>query len=224
MWHRSPVGVRTRAVQNRTSPLSTKDSYGGFDDDAAAASSPELTAHGRSEHRLELEGGPDPGPQCPDDLTSCARATWGSPSHHSLGPSKGNLSEIKIGMARADVMKDTGDGAAYAVVETLGRIGVDRAARILAIPMADGIMRGEGLTDRQERLPLIAHQMGRPVNEVAKHPTGFSLRLIIDDPCPDLAGRRAFDQLFRPLDDGEDRCFSCPRLAFAAPPQVSGCT
>ena len=85
-------------------------------------------------------------------------------------------------------------------------------------------MRGEGLTDRQERLPLIAHQMGRPVNEVAKHPTGFSLRLIIDDPCPDLAGRRAFDQLFRPLDDGEDRCFSCPRLAFAAPPQVSRCT
>lgn len=114
-----------------------QNSYGGFDDDAAAASSPELTAHGRSEHRLELEGGPDPGPQCPDDLTSFARATWGSPSHHSLGPSKGNLSEIKIGMTRADVMIDTGDGAAYAVVETLGRIGVGRATRILAISMGD---------------------------------------------------------------------------------------
>jgi hypothetical protein len=37
-------GVRTRTVPGDTPPLSTKDSCGGFDDDAAAASSPELTA------------------------------------------------------------------------------------------------------------------------------------------------------------------------------------
>jgi hypothetical protein len=44
----------------------------------------------------------------------------GSPSHDTLGPPKGDLIEIQISVARADVMKDSGDGAAYAIVETLG--------------------------------------------------------------------------------------------------------
>jgi len=123
-------------------------------------------------------------------------------------------------MTLADVMKHSGDSTAYAVVEALSRIGVDRAARILTFTVADSVMRGKRLTDRQERLPLIAHEMGRRVNGLRQHPTSFALRQIIDDLGPSLAGRRTFDQLFRPLDDGEDRCFSCPRLAFAAPPQA----
>ena len=78
-------------------------------------------------------------------------------------------------MARADVMKDTGDGAAYAVVETLGRIGVDRAARILAIPMADGIVRGEGLTDRQERLRNETNTSRPKLDAMGRKPTFLGL-------------------------------------------------
>jgi IS5 family transposase len=43
-------GVRTRAARNRTRPLSTKDSYGRFDGDAAIRASAHLTAGSSAEH------------------------------------------------------------------------------------------------------------------------------------------------------------------------------
>ncbi|RUW31229.1 hypothetical protein EN739_33875, partial [Mesorhizobium sp. M2A.F.Ca.ET.017.03.2.1] len=43
---RQGEGVGTRAVRNRTRPLSTKDSYGRFDGDAANWASAHLTSRG----------------------------------------------------------------------------------------------------------------------------------------------------------------------------------
>jgi hypothetical protein len=54
-----------------------------------------------------------------------------------------------------------GDGAADAVVETFGRLSMDRGAHVLPVRVANRVVRGEGLADRHERLPLIAHQMRR---------------------------------------------------------------
>lgn len=52
-------------------------------------------------------------------------------------------------MLWADMMKDAGDGAADARVETFGRIHVDRVANIFAAGMLHGLVLGETLTNGQ---------------------------------------------------------------------------
>lgn len=61
-------------------------------------------------------------------------------------------------MVRADVM-DARNRSAHTIIEPLGGIGMDRAASIFAFGVPDCIVGGEGFTDGQKRLPLVAHQM-----------------------------------------------------------------
>ena len=51
----------------------------------------------------------------------------------ALRPSEADRVEIQVGMLRADMMKDAGDGTADAGVEALHRIDVDGAPNILTL-------------------------------------------------------------------------------------------
>ncbi len=73
-------------------------------------------------------------------------------------------------MVRADVVKDARDRSAHAVIEPLGRVGVNGATCILAFAVPDSIVVREGFTDGHERLPFIAHQMGRLVDGFTQRP------------------------------------------------------
>lgn len=52
-------------------------------------------------------------------------------------------------MVRADVMEDARNRSAHTIIETLGGIGMDRAASIFAFGVPDCIVGGEGFTDGQ---------------------------------------------------------------------------
>src|SRR5262245_54809954 len=82
----------------------------------------------------------------------------------ALRPAKADFVEIEVGMLGTDVMKDTGHRALHPQIEALDRIGVNRAANIFAPPMLNGLVCGETLTNRDKRLPLVAHQVGPRVD------------------------------------------------------------
>lgn len=64
----------------------------------------------------------------------------GASRHHALRPSETDLVEIQVGMLRADMMKNPGDGTADAGVEALHRIDVDGVANILTTGMFHGLV------------------------------------------------------------------------------------
>ena len=103
-------------------------------------------------------------------------------------------------MTSTDVVKHAADRAAHAIIEGFGRIGMNNATGILPLGMADRVVCSEGLAHGHERLPLIAHEMGRKLHSFAEHPAGFAFRQIVDDSGPGFAGRRALRQFLRPLD------------------------
>ena len=57
--------------------------------------------------------------------------------------------------------------------------------------MLNGLVRGETLTDRDKRLPLIAHQVGPGVDLFVEHAFDFIQREIGDDCGPSIAGKCA---------------------------------
>src|SRR5437879_1255709 len=77
----------------------------------------------------------------------------------ALRSSEADLVEIQVGMLRADMMKDAGDGTADAGVEALHRIDVDGVTNILTTGMLHGLVLGKALTNGHECFPLVAHQM-----------------------------------------------------------------
>ncbi len=85
------------------------------------------------------------------------------------------LPRFRLGRSRANVMEHPGAGAAHAVAEALGRIGMDGAVHISPFGVADGVVCGKGLADRQEGLLLIAPQMGREINGSVQHPARLGL-------------------------------------------------
>jgi hypothetical protein len=138
-------------------------------------------------------------------------------SHHPLRPAKADLIELQIGVVWADVVEDTGDGAANAVIEALGRIGMDGAADIFAFRVTDSVMGDEGFANRQEGFPFVAHQMGGKVDGLAPHPACLAFGQISDDTGSCVPGWRTFFSLIRPLNDGENRRLRCPWMPLAAP-------
>ncbi|GLS10227.1 hypothetical protein GCM10007864_38580 [Sinorhizobium fredii] len=63
-------------------------------------------------------------------------------------------------MLRADMMKDAGNCAADAGIETFDRIDMDGVANVFAAGMLHGVMPGIVLAKGYERCRLIAHQAG----------------------------------------------------------------
>lgn len=208
------------AVTQTTPALSTKDSDGGLDAEAALLGSTELASDGRLEDGEQLEGRSDPGPYGLQDFASLTGPADGLPSHHPLGPTKADLVEIQVGVVRADVVEHPSDGPADAVVEALGRIRMDGATDILAFRVTDRVMGGEGFADREEGFPFVAHQVGRKVDGLAQHPARFTFGQIGDDTSSCVPSRRAGFGMARPLNDRENRRLRCPWLPFAPPPRA----
>ena len=76
-------------------------------------------------------------------------------------------------MAMPDVMKDTGHRALHPEIKALDRVGVNRATNIFAASMLHRLVRGKTLTNRDECLPLVAHQVGPWVDLFLEHPFDF---------------------------------------------------
>ena len=64
-----------------------------------------------------MKSGRDPRPQWFDDLSPFARSAHRVSGQYPLRPAEADLVEIQVGMVRADVMEDAGNGTAHAVVE-----------------------------------------------------------------------------------------------------------
>lgn len=62
-------------------------------------------------------------------------------------------------MLRADMVEDSRDRSPNAGIETLHRIDVDGVANIFVAGMLHGFMLGKALTNGDEGLRLITHQM-----------------------------------------------------------------
>jgi hypothetical protein len=90
-------------------------------------------------------------------------------------------------MPWTDVMEDTGNCATNTIIETFDRVGMDEAAGVFPIGVANRVMCREGFTNRREGFPLIAHEMRRHVDILAQHPACFSLGQIGHDPSPGFA-------------------------------------
>lgn len=106
-------GVGTRLVRNRTRPLSTKDSHGRFDGDAAVVASAHLAAGGLQ----QLPCGRHQRPKGFHALLAISAFSHGLAGYNALGPAKANFVEIQIGKFWADVMKNTCDGSANPSIE-----------------------------------------------------------------------------------------------------------
>ncbi|KSV83634.1 hypothetical protein N184_34585 [Sinorhizobium sp. GL28] len=68
--------------------------------------------------------------------------------------------EIQVGVLRADMMKDTGNRAADAGIETFDRIDMNGVTNVFAAGMLHSVMPGIVLAKGYERCRLIAHQIG----------------------------------------------------------------
>ena len=174
----------------RCSPLSPKDSNGAADADAATGGPTQHAADGRFEHRRQLLSRRDAGPKGLDDLAPFARAAHRLPGHHPLRLAETAAVAIQVGVPRTDVMDNAGDRKVNVVIEALGRVGMNQAASVFPFGLADRVMRGEGFADRQERFPLVAHQMRCHVNMLAQHQARLALGDISHDPGPGVAGCR----------------------------------
>lgn len=82
-----------------------------------------------------------------DHRPPLADPALGLTCHRALGPAEADLAKIQVGMVGADVMEDAGDRAPDTIVEALGRVGMHAAANILALRMANGIVRSECAAD-----------------------------------------------------------------------------
>jgi hypothetical protein len=71
-----------------------------------------------------------------DHIASPARATHRASGHRALRPAKLDLVEAKVGMVRADVVKDARDRSAHAVIEPLGRVGMDGRSQCRTVSWA----------------------------------------------------------------------------------------
>ncbi len=185
-------GVTGRFVQNRTRPLSTKDSDSGLDGDAAEAGSPDLSTDGGAEDPRQLQSRRHPGPQGFGLQAATPVASDDLAFGDALRPAKADFVKIEVGMLGADVMKDAGHRALHPQIEPLDRVGVNRATNIFAAPMLNGLMRCKTLTDRNECLPLVAHQggpSGRPLSPSTRSTS--SIEEIGNHRGPGIAGRRA---------------------------------
>ncbi len=99
----------------------------------------------------------------------------------------------------ADVMEHTRDGAADAIVETLGRVDVNRTAGILTSFMVNGVMRREPSANRDEGLPFVTHQMCAGVDRLTENPSGLGLGQILDHGGPSFTSGCADTHSRRPL-------------------------
>lgn len=61
--------------------------------------------------------------------------------------------EIQVGMLRADMMKDAGNCATDAGIETFDRIDMNGVPNVFAAGMLHGIMAGIALAKGYERCP-----------------------------------------------------------------------
>src|SRR6516225_6046018 len=109
----------------------------------------------------------------------------------ALRPAKADFVEIEVGMLGTDVMKDTGHRALHPEIKALDRVGVNRATNIFAASMLHRLVRGKTLTNCDECLPLVAHQVGPWVDLFLEHAFDFIHREIGDHRGPGIAGRRA---------------------------------
>ena len=100
------------------------------------------------------------------------------------------------------MVEDACDGPTDAVIEPLGRVGVNVAADILALGVAHRFVSAEPGPRCYERLPLVAHQMGVRIDRILQHQFGFRLRQIGDHLCPIFPGRRSLIQAGRTLNNG----------------------
>lgn len=122
-------------------------------------------------------------------------------------------------MVGTDVMEDAGDHTPDTIVEALGRIGMHAAANILALGVADGIVRSECAPDGDERLPFVAHQVRVGIDSGFQHLLGLVERQIGDHGGTRLARRCPRFPTAWPLDDRE--CWRLRRagMALASAPQ-----
>src|SRR5690348_360596 len=116
------------------------------------------------EYLYKVHGGDGARPQGPEHRSSFAGSPLRLSGDGPLRPAEADLVKVRIGMSGADVVKDPRDGAANAVVEALGGIGMSLPADILALGMPDRVMGGKGGADRHEDFPLVAHEMSPGIN------------------------------------------------------------
>ncbi|KQY13099.1 hypothetical protein ASE23_21610 [Rhizobium sp. Root73] len=93
-------------------PLSTKDSYGRFDGDAAIRASAHLTAGSSAEHLHQLQRRRHPRPKDFHALLAASAFSHSLAGNDALGPAEAYFMEMQIGKFRADMMKNTCDGSA----------------------------------------------------------------------------------------------------------------
>jgi hypothetical protein len=77
-----------------------------------------LSTDGGAEDGLQLNGWRDAGPQSFDDFAPFSRASNRLARNSPLRPSEANLIKVEVGMARADVMKDSRNRSSNAIVES----------------------------------------------------------------------------------------------------------
>lgn len=124
--------------------------------------------------------------------------------------------EIQVGMPRANVMKDAGNCAPDARIETLDRIDVNGVPNVFAAGVLHGLMRGEALANGHERLRLVAHQTGMGFDLRFDSALCCTQRKTGDDRGTRVTGRRARRDAIRSLHHCHDRRLLRIRLTFPA--------
>ncbi|MGY2736671.1 hypothetical protein [Sphingomonas sp. UYP23] len=105
---------------------------------------------------LHLEGRGNAGPEASGFYPTTAGSSIDLLPSDALGPTEADLTEVQIGMFRADMVKYARNGTPHSRVETFGRVGVYIAANIFLLRVPHRVVRHEIMPECHERFPLAA--------------------------------------------------------------------